>query len=320
MHPLRAHIPSANVLFTFEAAARRRSFTAAAEELNVSQPAVSKMIRQFEAALGFKLFHRGVRPLELTAEGKRLFAELERSFDLLHGTIQSMRHGAQRDTVKVSFSASFLQLWLLPRLGEFTESHPGIRLSIEESSQDDFDLYAEGVEVSSRLGHGDWPDLEAQLLVPEVVFPVAHPGFIAKTGGLSPRDLPQTRLLHFREKHRVRFGWRDWLLATGAAAGKVDETVVFSDALGSLGAASLGQGVALGWSHLVLDQILAGNLQQVGPLRLASGKSIWLVTSRRRPLSAAAAAFQHWLMRRMGQDRAAHPGVFLPAAHHNLKS
>ena len=316
MHALRNHVPSANMLFTFEAAARRRSFTAAAEELNVSQPAVSKMIRQFEAALGFRLFHRGVRPLELTAEGNRLFAEVVRSFDQLNAAILGMRQGgSQRDTVRVSFSAGFLQFWLLPRLGEFTESHPGIGLSIEESSHDDIDLYAEGIELSSRLGQGDWPDLDSRELVPEVVFPVAHPGFIAK--GLGAGTLASARLLHFREKHRVRFGWRDWLAATGQGTAAVDETVVFSDALGSLGAASLGHGVALGWSHLVLDQILAGNLQQVGPRRMASGKTVWLVHSRRRPLSPAAEAFAAWLLRRMGADRAAHPGIFLPQGQDN---
>ena len=319
MHVLRGHIPSANALFTFEAAARRRSFTAAAEELNVSQPAVSKMIRQFEASLGFRLFHRDLRPLELTAEGKRLFADVERSFDLLNASILAMRQGARRDTVRVSFSASFLQLWLLPRLADFTDSHPGIGLSIEESGHDDIDLYAEGIEVSSRLGLGDWPDLEARELVPEVTFPVAHPGFIAKTGGLALADLARARLLHFRERHRVRFGWRDWLAAAGVPTGALDEAIVFSDALNSLRAASLGHGVALGWSHLVLDQILAGNLQQVGPRRLTSGKSIWLVNSRRKPLSPAAEAFTHWVMRRMAADRAAHPGVFLPTPQDNQK-
>jgi LysR family glycine cleavage system transcriptional activator len=316
MHALRNHIPSANVLFTFEAAARRRSFTAAAEELNVSQPAVSKMIRQFEASLGFKLFHRDTRPLELTAEGKRLFADVERSFDLLNASIMAMRQGVRRDTVRVAFSASFLQLWLLPRLADFTETHPGIDLAILESSHDDIDLYAEGIEVSARLGDGNWAGLAAQELVPEVIFPVAHPGFIAKTGG-HIGDLARARLLHFREKHRVRFGWRDWLSATDGAAGRVEEAVVFSDALGSLGAASLGHGVALGWSHLVLDQVLAGNLQQVGPRRLATGKSIWLVSSRRKSQSPAAEAFVQWVLRRMGQDRAAHPGIFLP--QDNLK-
>ncbi|GGH50842.1 LysR family transcriptional regulator [Frigidibacter albus] len=316
MHPLRTHIPSANALFTFEAAARRRSFTAAADELNVSQPAVSKMIRQFEASLGFKLFHRDTRPLELTAEGKRLFADVERSFDLLNSSILAMRQGERRDTVRVSFSASFLQLWLLPRLSDFTETHPGVDLAILESSHDDIDLYAEGIEVSARLGHGNWPDLNAQELVPEVIFPVAHPGFIAKTGG-QIGDLGRARLLHFRERHRVRFGWRDWLSASGGLGGRVEEAVVFSDALGSLGAASLGHGVALGWSHLVLDQVLAGNLQQVGSRRLATGNSVWLVTSRRRSPSPAAEAFLRWVLRRMGQDCAAHPGIFLPQDNMN---
>lgn len=313
MHRLRSHLPSANVLFTFEAAARRRSFTSAAEELNVSQPAVSKMIRQLEASLGVRLFHRGVRPLELTAEGKRLFADVERSFDTLDATIMSIRHGARQDTVTASFSASFLQLWLLPRLAEFYEFYPGIGLTLEESSQDEFDLYSEGIEVSSRLGHGDWPDVDAWQLVPEVIFPVSHPSYIAKSGGaFALRDLSQARLLHFREKHRVRFGWRDWLHATQTPPSEERQTVVFSDALGSLGAAGLGHGIALGWSHLVLDQILAGNLQQVGDLRLATGKSVYLVASRRRGLSPAAKVFVDWMLKHMAADMALQPAIFQP--------
>lgn len=314
MHRLRAHIPSANVLFTFEAAARRRSFTSAAEELNVSQPAVSKMIRQLEAALGVRLFHRGVRPLELTAEGKRLFADVERSFDTLEATIVSIRHGARKDTVTASFSASFLQLWLLPRLAEFYEFYPGIGLVLEESSQDEFDLYSEGIEVSSRLGLGDWPDVDCWHLVPEVIFPVSHPGYIAKNGGaIALRDLSQARLLHFREKHRVRFGWRDWLAATNTPFSDSSQPIVFSDALGSIGAAGLGHGIALGWPHLVLDDILKGNLQQVGDIRHATGKSVYLVASRRKELSPAARVFVDWMLKQMAADILSQPALFQAA-------
>lgn len=308
MHRLRAHIPSANVLFTFEAAARRRSFTSAAEELNVSQPAVSKMIRQLEAALGVRLFHRGVRPLELTAEGKRLFTEVERSFDALEATIVSIRHGSRRDTVTASFSASFLQLWLLPRLAEFYELHPGIGLVLEESSQDEFDLYADGVEVSSRLGRGEWTDVESWPLVPEVILPVSHPAYVERIGGAG--GLTQARLLHFREKHRVRFGWRDWLAATQTPFAEVSQPVVFSDALGSIGAAALGHGIALGWAHLVLDDMQKGNLQQVGDTRHATGKSVWLVASKRKDLSPAARVFVDWIRSRMAADIQSRPGLF----------
>ena len=311
MHRLRAHLPSANVLFTFEAAARRRSFTSAAKELNVSQPAVSKMIRQLEAALGVRLFHRGVRPLELTAEGKRLFADVERSFDTLEATIVSIRHGSRQDTVTASFSAAFLQLWLLPRLAEFYDLYPGIGLVLEESSQDEFDLYSEGIEVSSRLGQGDWTDVDCWPLVPEVIFPVSHPGYIAKKGGaIALRDLSQARLLHFRERHRVRFGWRDWLAATNTPFSDSGQPVVFSDALGSLGAAGLGHGIALGWSHLVLDDILKGNLQQVGDIRHATGKSVYLVAARRKALSPAAQVFVDWMRKQMAADIRSQPAIF----------
>jgi LysR family glycine cleavage system transcriptional activator len=311
MHRLRNHLPSANALFTFEAAARRRSFTAAAEELRVSQPAVSKMIRQFETNLGLRLFHRGHRQLDLTAEGKRLYHEIDKAFSALDATITAIRHTAHTDTVTASFSSAFLQFWLLPRLGDFYQSHPGITLSLQESGHDDFDIFADGIQVSSRLGHGDWPDLEAWKLVPEVIFPVCHPSYVAKNGGaIAPQDLPNARLLHFREKHRVRFGWRDWLAANAIPFTVTDETVIFSDALGSIGAASLGHGIALGWSHLVLDHILKGDLQQVGRARLGTGKSIYLVASRKAPLSPAATQFIAWILAQMAADRAAHPTPF----------
>ena len=301
MHRLRASLPSANVLFTFEAAARRRSFTAAAEELNVSQPAVSKMIRQFEASLGFRLFHRDTRPLELTAEGKRLFQEVERSFDSLHGTIQSMRQGVLRETVRAAFSASFIQLWLLPRLPDFHDRHPGISLSLEESSQEDFDLYSEGLDLSSRLGFGEWPDLEARFLVPEVIFPVAHPARATEA---------EPRLLHFRERHRVRFGWGDWFTQVGRAPVRDEEKVVFADALGSLGAAASGHGMAIGWAHLVLDAVRQGRLAPVGERRITTGKAIWLVNPRKRPLGPAAQAFANWVVQRMRADMAQDAALF----------
>lgn len=311
MHRLRTHLPSANHLFAFEAAARRGSFTAAATELNISQPAVSKTIRQLEDGLGFRLFHRQHNRLELTAEGKRLFREIEKAFDTLDTTIMAMRQGHRGQTVRAAFSAAFLQLWLLPRLAEFHDRHPDVRLSLEESAYDDLNLFADGIEVSSRLGDGDWPDLHARPLVPEVILPVVHPGYVARVGGsIAPANLPRERLLHFRERHRVRHGWRDWLHAQGIAAPVIDETVVFADALGSLGAAALGHGIALGWAHLVLDQVRGGQLQPVGTARLRTGAAIHLVWSRKRPLSAAGDTFIGWMQRRMAEDMAANPGLF----------
>ncbi len=161
MHKLRAFVPSANALFVFEAAARRLSFTEAAGELNVSQPAVSKTIRALERSCGFALFRRCPGRLSLTGEGERLFAEVRDSLDRLHGAIAGLRGGQGADVVRASFSSVFVALWLLPRLDRFKARWPGIRLRIEESERDVFDLAREEVDLSSRLGTGVWPGLRA---------------------------------------------------------------------------------------------------------------------------------------------------------------
>lgn len=310
MHKLRAYLPSANALFTFEAAARRGSFTAAAEELNVSQPAVSKSIRLLEQALGFRLFYRHHTRLELTAEGKRLLAETEAAFDGLHHCITAMRHDEGRDRVRAAFSSSFLQFWLLPRISEFSDRHPDIRLSIEESSYDDLDLFAHEIDLSARLGRGEWPELQSWELVPEIIYPVASPVYVAQHG-LTPPDavLHGQRLIHFRERNRVRWGWGDWMAAQGQPSPRLDESYVFTDALNSLAAASLGQGIALAWAHLVVDQVAAGSLVRVGA-PILTGKSVFLTAARRKPLSAASTKFVDWILDRMRRDQQGHPGCF----------
>lgn len=310
MHKLRAYLPSANYLFTFEAAARRGSFTAAAEELNVSQPAVSKTIRLLEQALGFRLFYRHHSRLELTAEGKRLLEQTEAAFDGLHHCITAMHHGEGRDQVRAAFSSSFLQLWLLPRINEFSEQNPGIRLSIEESSYDDLDLFAHEIDISARLGRGDWPELHCWELVPEIIYPVASPAYVSRHN-LTPPDavLHGQRLIHFRERNRVRWGWSDWMAAQGQPSLRLDESFLFTDALNSLAAASLGQGVALAWAHLVVDQVAAASLLRVGA-PIMTGKSIYLTAPRRKPLSAASAKFVDWILDRMQRDRRDQPACF----------
>lgn len=161
---------------------------------------------------------------------------------------------------------------------------------------------------------GDWTDVESWRLVPEVIFPVGHPDYIVKGGGMQGlRDPTQARLLHFREKHRVRFGWRDWLTATKTPFTEAPHPVVFSDALGSIGAAGLGHGIALGWSHLVLDAIQQGTLQQIGDIRFATGNSVYLVASKRKELSTAARVFVEWVLKQMATDMQSRPEIFQAA-------
>lgn len=297
MHRLRSLIPSANYLFCFEAAARRRSFTAAAQELNVSQPAVSKTIRLLEEATGLKLFRRDHTRLELTADGLRLYKETQEAFDHLHMVISSLQKKHSNDVVRVSFSASFVQLWLLPRLKDFKAKHPDVSLRIEESSRDDQDLVEEDIDLSARLGNGKWPGIHAWHFVTEEVLPVCSPDYLKEHAPIhEPADLLQHTLLNFEERHRTRLGWREWLERQGVPVGKLKQDFVFTDALGSIEAAVRGQGVALGWKHLVHEHLQAGRL--VAPLKdiYQSGQSVHLIMPAQRPPKRGTELFRDWLM------------------------
>lgn len=297
MHRLRSLIPSANYLFCFEAAARRRSFTAAAQELNVSQPAVSKTIRLLEEATGLKLFRRDHTRLELTADGQRLYKETQEAFDHLHMVISSLQKKHSQDIVRVSFSAAFVQLWLLPRLGDFKAKHPDVSLRIEESSRDDQDLVEEDIDLSARLGNGKWPGIHSWHFVTEEVLPVCSPDYLREHGPIhEPVDLLQHTLLNFEERHRTRLGWREWLERQAVPVAKLKQDFVFTDALGSIEAAVRGQGIALGWKHLVHEHLQAGRL--VAPLKETyhSGLAVHIIMPAQRPPKRGTELFRDWLM------------------------
>ena len=297
MHRLRSLVPSANYLFAFEAAARRKSFTAAADELNVSQPAVSKTIRLLEEATGLKLFRRQHNQLELTAEGARLYREVQESLDHLYMVIASLQREHATDQVRVSFSASFVQLWLLPRLRDFRDKHPEVTLRIEESSRDDQDLAAENIDLSARLGFGSWPGMQAWKFVAEEVVPVCSQDYLAARGPITTAaDLLNHPLLDFEERYRTRMGWWEWLKVHGVRMTRRRENVVFTDLLGSVKAAALGEGIALGWRHLVEDYLASGQL--VTPLQetYRSGHAVYLVMPAQRPAKRGTEVFRDWLL------------------------
>lgn len=297
MHRLRSLVPSANYLFVFEAAARRGSFTSAAEELNVSQPAVSKTIKLLEEATGLQLFRREHIRLELTAEGLRFYKEIQQSFDHLHMVLTSLRTQHSNDTVRVSFSASFVQLWLLPRLKDFKAKHPDVSLRIAESSRDDQDLNIEDIDVSARLGNGQWAGVHAWHFVTEEVIPVCSPEYLREHGPISaPAEFLNHRLLHFEERHRTRLGWKEWLLHHSVPVTRLNPDAIFTDALASTEAAVLGQGIALGWKHLIQEHIRTGRLVHPLSAVYCSGESIYLVMPAQRIAKPSAMLFKDWLL------------------------
>ena len=297
MHPLRRRLSSLNHLFAVEAVGRHLSFTAAADELGISQPAVSKAIRVTEEAVGFRIFARQHRGLALTAKGARLFQQTQAFLHQMAETLAELPPEGRRSVVRASFSSSFVALWMLPRLPAFSRAYPDIALHLEESDSDMLDLVSKGLDFSARLGNGTWSDLRCTLLVPERVGAVASPAYLERNPGLSaPRTLLGADLVHVHEPKRARIGWRDWLARFAVASPMPEARFTVSDYHSAIDAALLGQGVALGWEHLVRGSIEENRLVWLSDHRVETGMNIYLVE---RPDTAGARhieAFRSWIV------------------------
>ena len=177
MKELRKLTRSVNHLLTFESAARHQSFTIAARDLSLTQPAVSRAIRELEAALGLSLFRRSHRAVTLTEEGKLLHHAVAAGFDRMLETARQLHRRTSESHVTVVTSSAFANYWMLPRLSEFNRRHRDIDLRVQIS--DRFPDLSEGTAgLAAWWGDGSWPGCDCELLASEEVFPVASPAFV----------------------------------------------------------------------------------------------------------------------------------------------
>ncbi|MDK3018565.1 LysR substrate-binding domain-containing protein [Pseudodonghicola flavimaris] len=308
MHPLRRKLPSLNCLYAIDAVARHGSFTAAARELGLSQPAVSKAIKSAEAHMGFDLFERRTGGLDVTDKGRAVCEEVAAVLArLLAVTAHDGAQTAQK-TISVSFSPSFVSMWLLPRLPEFQSLHPGISFRISENTgrPKAADM---SFDFSTRLGDGDWSDVTAWTFAPEILHAVAAPDYVAAHPGVMALEtLPEATLLHAVEAQRERMNWSAWFRAAGLRDLQLEEGMVFSDYHAAVQAALLGQGVALGWEHLVQAYVEARKLQFVAGTSVTTGRNFYLVTPARRQLAPHHHLFRDWAIGKARSEFArAHP-------------
>lgn len=296
MHPLRRRLPSLNLLFTFEAVGRHLSFTAAATELGISQPAVSKAIRTVEDSIGFELFDRLHRGLRITPKGAAFYREVRAALQQMNAALEELAPSGEMPVVRASFSSSFVALWLLPRIPDFAERHPEIMLQLEESDSDGLDLSAGKLDFSARLGDGNWPDVRCSLLAAERIGAVAAPTYLARKPGLSdPQSLLKADLIHVDEPKRVRLGWRDWFARLSVRPPFPRAKLRVSDYNAAIDAALMGQGVALGWQHLVQGKIDQGDLVWIGKDRVATGLNIYLVEQAGHAEKGDLDKFRSWI-------------------------
>jgi LysR family glycine cleavage system transcriptional activator len=282
--------PSIAALRIFDAASRLESFTAAADELSLTQSAVSHAVRELEARLSVALFRRTGRGVELTEAGKRYAPFVREALARLRAGDLAIRDPDRRSRVlTVSVSPSFAAKWLGPRIGEFAALHPDLDLRVSATAQH-VDFTDDDVDLAVRHGNGDWPTLKATRLCSEMWLPVAAP---TMAGGVRrASDLLRKPLIH----HRDAAQWRRWFEEEGVGAAEPRlRGVIFSEMSLAIDAAVAGQGVALSRSALAARDLIAGRLVCLTKSRRQADFAYWAVWPKDRARTRKVARFTDWL-------------------------
>ena len=285
-------LPPLTALRVFESAARHLSFTRAAQELNVTQAAVSHQVKALEDWLGLKLFRRLNRSLLLTDAGQAYLPTVREGFERLIEGTDRLRRRDRGGVLTITAVASFVAKWLVPRLGRFRELHPEIDVRISTEVRV-VDFAREDFDMGIRYGGGAWPGLRIDHLMAEDVFPVCSPGLLAGPHPLNePADLRHHTLLH----DDMREDWRMWLLAAGVEGVDPTRGTGFSQSSTVVQAAIQGLGVALGRSVLVADDLAAGRLIKPFDVSLSTRYGYYVVCAPAAADRPKVAAFRTWLL------------------------
>ncbi|UVC09683.1 LysR family transcriptional regulator [Rhizobium sp. TH2] len=302
MQSLKRLLPSASALVVFEAAGRRENFSRAAEELSMTQAAVSYAVRTLESQLGVPLFHRSHRAVSLTETGARFHADVSAGLARIQKSAEQIRAKGRETNVTLSASSAFGSMWVLPRIPKFREELPDIDLRIHASVRD-LELDEEGIPLGIRGGDpAAWPNYHAALLAPEVVNAVASPAFIESHGMPdSMAALAQLRLIHLEEPARVACDWKEWFESAGHEYRPQSRLLTINDYVLVIQAALAGEGVALGWQHLIERQVASGALVPVSDHVFETGSDFYVVWPRSRELSTPARKVRDWLLAQGGR-------------------
>lgn len=302
MQRLLGSIDSLNHLAAFEAAARHGSFTRAAAELNVSQPAVSQSIRKLETAIGVPLFHRRHRSLALTTAGEMLADDVGEGLSRIASTIRHLRRLSVSNHVTLSVSTAFANYWMVPRLQSFRRKHPTIDLRLQTSDKD-LDLAQEGISLGVRRGSGEWRGYSSGRIARERLTAVASPAWATQRGAPSDIEaLAAAPLIHLEEPHRARPTWRDWFAALGHSYRDHGGGLRLNDYALVLQAAMAGEGVAMGYRHIVGALEAQHLLANLGEWVVETEASFFLVWSDRTELSDDAKTVRDWILDRSAQE------------------
>lgn len=293
-------LPPLNALRVFDAAARHLSFTKAAEELFVTQAAVSHQMKSLEDFLGLKLFRRRNRSLLLTEEGQSYYLDIKEIFTAINEATRKLQARSAKGALTVSLSPSFAIQWLVPRLSSFNLAYPGIDVRIQAVDREE-DKLADDVDVAIFYGRGNWPGLRTDRLYAEYLLPVCSPSLLTGESPLkTPADLARHTLLH----DSSRRDWQAYVRQLDMQSQiNVQQGPIFSHSAMVIQAAVHGQGIALANNVMARTEIDAGRL--VCPFNdvLVSKNAFYLVCHDSQAELGKIAAFRQWVLAQAASEQ-----------------
>ena len=285
-------LPPINAIRVFETAARLGNFTRTGDALGMTQAAVSYQIRQLEDRLGFALFERKPRHVELTPRGAQLARGTSDAFRLLERTFRDVRE-ARDSVLTITALPTFCSNWLVPRIGSFQMDNPALAVRID-SRPAMVDIKAGEADIGIRLGNGDWSGLEARRLFSDTATALV-PARTAERHGpfTTPDDLLRLRLIG------PMSWWRDWFTGVGGDAARLPERPhleLETQTMEVAAAIAAGDAAVMVSPLYFAEQIAAGSLIQPFAHETSHGEGHWLVFDKARAKEPKIAAFVQWML------------------------
>jgi LysR family glycine cleavage system transcriptional activator len=284
-------LPPLTTVRSFEAAARLLSFSKAADELHVTHGAVSRAVRHLEDHLGVKLFKRSVRAVNLTPTGATYARSVRDALDRLAAATAVIMDQHSTGVLNISTLDSFAAKWLIPRLFRFRQAHGDIEVRLSTSVKL-ADFVNDGIDIAIRYGSGRYPGVKAELLMREEVFPVCSPMLLKGPHPLkSATDLKHHTLIH----DAFEIDWAMWLKTAGVEGVDPYRGPRFESSDHAVQAAVQGEGVVLGRSTLVADDLQAGRLVRPFSMSLPADLAYYVAYPVQTPQRPKVQAFRDWL-------------------------
>ncbi|MEH6545072.1 MAG: transcriptional regulator GcvA [Sneathiella sp.] len=267
------HLPPLNWIRTFEVAGRHLNLSHAATELGVTHGAVSRQIAQLEKHLATQLFIRSTTGLTLTQQGQQFFSQIQQGVSLITAAVEAIHNSAQTRHITLTVLPSFAIHWLVIRLNKFQSSNPDIDIRLLTTRRL-VDLMSEDVDFGLRYGQGAWPQLESELLLTDDLILVSSPTLADRIDKSNPQEIRDNLVI---SDNLDGSNWKRWLKAVGFPDLEISDRPQFDDTGIAVQSALKGQGIILGRSSLVEQDLLEGRLVQLSPVTIPSSFAMYII-------------------------------------------